>query len=1410
MTKEISIGIDVGSVSVNTWVTDTGGRLLYEGYDRTGGLPFHTALKSLERILDQYQDSRVAVFAATGSGGKELVDLTGGASVNEIVAQSRSVVSEIPGVRTVIEMGGEDSKLLFFTEENGNTVLADFSMNALCAAGTGSFLDQQAVRLGVSIEKEFGEMALLCDHPPRIAGRCSVFAKSDMIHLQQVGTPVEDIVSGLCHALARNFKASISKGKKFIPPIAFQGGVAANVGMVKAFENVLELDPGRLIVPEHFASMGAIGALLVARENGSGRDFKGLDTLREHISKPYDSKTTLSTLEPFLTEKGTPRSHVHKPDNAAGKPVIAYLGVDVGSISTNLVVIDSEHRVLAKRYLPTASRPIQAIAKGLDEIYEELGDTVEIHGAGTTGSGRYLSGDIIGADVVCNEITAQATAAIDIDPEVDTVFEIGGQDSKYISIDSSAIVDFEMNKVCAAGTGSFLEEQADRLRVDLKTEFSPMALKAGHPVPLGDRCTVFMETDLVHHQQAGADHDDLLAGLAYSTIYNYLNRVVCDKRVGKHIFFQGGTAFNKSVVAAFNKVLEREVTVPPHHEVTGAIGVAIIAHRTQGEKPSKFKGFDLSKREFKLETFECKSCPNHCEIHCVRIAGEKPLFYGSRCEKYDVDHSRKKNTNLPDLFKEREELLFRQLNRGKPENPKGRVGIPLASIFHEQLPYWTAFFHELGFSVDVTGPTNKENITRGVEAVVSETCFPIKVALGHILELIDRKPDFIFLPSIVDSPSPEYTARDKSLFNCPYIQTIPYTADAAINFRTCGVKVFMPHLFMQLGPDYVKKEMSGYGEILRAGKSEIHRAVDAACRAQEEFTRSLTKRGSEILKKVGPGTRSIVIVGRPYNTCDSGVNLDLPKKLLGMNVLPIPMDMLPLDDVKLDFERLNMYWRYGQRILKAAQIIRDSRHLYALYVTNFGCGPDSFLLKFFARELSNKPFLQVEIDEHSADAGVITRCEAYLDTISGYNGYVPPTPKSGPIIHIGQQSEGAKIYIPQMCKHAFVIESILRSEGMEAEVMDLPDDESLYWGRKYTTGKECFPALLTTGDLVRQVRRSDFDPDLSAFFMASANGPCRFGQYAVLQRQVLDDLGLKNVPIISLNQDVEFYSDTRALSPKSSRLVWQGLAAVDALERQLLKTRPYEKNPGQTEVLYSEILEELKKCIRSHGDLTRVLKQHVPRFLDIPVEGKGERPLIGIVGEIYIRSNPSGNENLVKTLEAMGAEVALPPITEWLNYVTLIRKWRNRQRGYYWRSFKDVLTETYMHHVQKRIDRVSQLETEAFPYDLLQISKPYLHYSFSGEAVLSVGKTLEFIHDSGAAGVINVMPFTCMPGTIVTAILKRIHEDNNGFPCISLSFTGQQSLNLRMRLEAFLYQAREYHQKSQAGMGSGDGVRLTH
>ncbi len=1452
------IGLDVGSVSVKLIVLDEDGNRLAGYYERHRGHPLTVAYDLLKGVVNN--KSTGSSLSITGSAGRLIADALGTVFTNELVAQTYATRRLYPHIKTIFELGGEDSKLIILGEDG----IEDFSMNSVCAAGTGSFLDQQAERLRLSIE-EFSELALKSKKPPRIAGRCSVFAKSDMIHLQQIATPVEDIVAGLCFAVARNFKGSIVRGRSIKEPVSFHGGVAANKGMVRAFREVFNLE--HLFVPEEFALMGAIGAALKDMDDGTINTFEieklklfiessriseqghkplisdNDDFFERHLvhgSRPSPQKILRSFGDPGFTVHGS-RS---EPQTLNSGRVKAYLGIDIGSISTNLAVIDEEGNLLAKRYLMTAGRPIEAVRQGLNEIGEEIGDMVEIMGVGTTGSGRYMIADYVGADIVKNEITAQAAAAVYMDKDVDTIFEIGGQDSKYISLRDGIIVDFEMNKACAAGTGSFLEEQAEKLNISIKGEFAECACFAKNPCRLGERCTVFMENSLMASLQRGADRNNLLAGLAYSIVQNYINKVVAGKPIGENIFFQGGVAFNKSVVAAFERYLGKKITVPPNHDVTGAIGMALIAMRHMKDRESfartsgvtSFKGFELSRRPYKVSSFQCHACPNVCEINRVKIEGEDGhLFYGGRCERYDVRRKRSKS-ELPDLFAFREEMLWKaHTERQKSEDrgqqkrdpnsvrsasqPRqtGTIGIPYIFLFHDYLPFWTVLLRELGFEVVVSPKTNREIVNIGTESVLADTCFPVKVAHGHIKYLVDKGINDIFIPSFINMN----TAADEFErgYPCPLTQTIPYAAKVAHP----GVRIIAPVVNHRFGTGSVIDKMVKSFKPFGIKGSDVLNALTAAEKAQGDFSCAIKERGDEVLSSIKE--RAVVIVGRAYNAFDSGVNLDIPGKLADLGVLAIPMDFLRTEEIGINDRWPNMYWRSGQRILRAARLIRESPHLYAIYIGNFSCGPDSFILKYFSEEMKGKPFLHLEIDEHSADAGAITRCEAFLDSIEQqyrssevYRGprpaaRVPLSVNGSRFTEYGSRTtrensraselpsfraiEKRTIYIPRMADHAFALAAAFEKCGVPAEVLPESDKEAIDTARRYVSGKECYPCTVTTGDMLKKALSPDFRPEESAFFMPSGTGPCRFGQYNIFHRMVLDELGFNDVPIYSPNQDVGFYKDLGIVGKDFTAYSWKGIVAYEILSKCLHETRPYEKEKGSTEKVYQEYIKKLYLSLRGiDGNLEDILKNIRQDFEGLP-KYEGRKPLIGIVGEIFVRSNRFSNEELIKKVESLGGEAWLAPVEEWIYYVNLM----GIRKALIKKDLSAIIEFLLKKFFQKRIEhRFSRhfkgfLKTLKEPdtREILRKALPYLHDSFEGEAILSIGKSIDLI-ERGVSGIINAIPFGCMPGTVVTTLMHGISRDY-GIPCISISYDGTESPATSIQLEAFMNQARQHSQR---------------
>jgi len=1417
----MKLGIDIGSVTAKVVVIDGVDNIIESQYTRTKGQPIETILAILEDILARHSPDRFKLAATTGTGGKLIADLLGVPFINEIIAQAAGAVRFYPEVKTILEIGGEDSKLILMGKEAPSQPLkvVDFAMNGACAAGTGSFLDQQASRMGIPIE-QFGDVALESIHPPRVAGRCSVFAKTDMIHLQQVGTPIPDIVAGLCFAMVHNFMGNVVRGRNLYKPVSFQGGVAANKGIRRAIFEVMQLEESELIIPEHFAVLGALGAALVAGERAqdkTGADGSNFpkDTLHRLQECIAQREYKFVSLPPLIGDNYPINTEPVRVN--AGQRIEAYVGIDIGSISTNVVVIDRGNTVLARRYLMTAGKPIEAVQRGLYEVFQELGDNVVAKGAGSTGSGRYMTGEFFGADVIHNEITSHAKAAAFMCPQVDTIFEIGGQDAKYISLRDGTIIDFAMNKVCAAGTGSFLEEEAEKLDISINEEFSELALSAKQPLDLGERCTVFMESQLNYHKQKGATKEDLVGGLAYSIVKNYLTKVVENHHIGDSILFQGGVAFNRGVKAAFESVLGKKVQVPPHHDILGAIGVAMLAKEEMeaSSRKTRFQGFDLRDRKYELSSFECQGCPNQCEIHKVIFEGERPLFYGSRCGKYDAPEKKeqRQSSKIPHLFDERYEALMNAYPKETPEFPNGKtVGIPRALFFYELFPLWKAFFTELGFQVVVSDPTSRHIIRQGVENVIEEPCLPIKVAHGHVLNLLEKEPDFLFLP--VQCTMEKLTDDFPKSWNCPLSQSLPFIlySSGRINKaltapRGKTVRVLKPVIHADRGRPWLRKVLRRLAHQLEIPSTLIDKAIQAGFEALDSFNDWQQRRGQEVLAQLKPDEKAIVIVGRAYNTCDPGITLNLPDKLRDLNMLAIPLDFLPLESLaeELSSAHPNMYWKSGQKVLCAATMIAKDPRLFGLYLTNFACGPDSYLLKFFSKETEGKPFLTIEIDEHSADAGIITRCEAFIDTIR--NAKTRGTRKPIQVFDFASiHANSRRVYLPYMIDHGYVLAAVMRHCGTDAEALPTSDELTLELGRKYTSGKECFPSIITTGDIVKKTLSPDFDPEHAAFFMLGASGPCRFGQYNKLHRLVLDELGLQKVPIFVLDQTKDYHQHVATLGQGFRLQAWRAITIVDLMQKILLERRPYEVNEGETDAVYQEWLELLVEMVEQDScDFESFALRVRDAFEAVKVDKSTPKPRIGIVGEIFVRSNQFANDFVVHKLEALGAQCSLPPIEEWMDYTDHQRKRRSRfhlEGG--WRDWaKQKLTEFVQERAAEPLRRqfdgaIEHFVREQPTPEVLSHGRAYLSPAVEGEAILSLGRAVEYA-EHGFNGIVNVRPFGCMPGAIVSMLLHRFRQDFS-LPVFNLVVEGTKDSGQDIRLEAFFHQCCEHMHHHRSGI----------
>jgi predicted nucleotide-binding protein (sugar kinase/HSP70/actin superfamily) len=699
-----------------------------------------------------------------------------------------------------------------------------------------------------------------------------------------------------------------------------------------------------------------------------------------------------------------------------------------------------------------------------------------------------------------------------------------------------------------------------------------------------------------------------------------------------------------------------------------------------------------------------------------------------------------------------------------------------------------------------------------MENVIEEPCLPIKVAHGHVLNLLEEELDFLFLP--VQCTMEKLTDDFPKSWNCPLTQSLPFILNSSMRIKEALTastgkqpRVLRPVVHGDRGRPWLRKVLKRLAhELGISATSSINKAINIGFEALDSFNDWQQRRGQEVLSRLKADDKAVVIIGRAYNTCDPEMTLNLPEKLRDLDVLAIPLDLLPLKSLAKEVSSVHpaMYWKSGQKILCAARMIAGDPRLFGLYLTNFACGPDSYLLKFFSKETEGKPFLTIEIDEHSADAGVITRCEAFIDTMR--NASTHGTSKPIQVFGISSNhTRRRRIYLPYMIDHGNVLAGAMRYCGVEAEALPKPDDLTLELGRKYTSGKECFPSIITTGDIVKQTLSPDFNPSHAAFFMPSASGPCRFGQYNKLHRLILDELGLQEVPILVFDQTQSYHQHITALGRGFRLRGWRALAILDSMQKMLLERRPYEVNKGATDNVYQEWLELLIRQVEQDSDSFELFAHRVrSAFEAVKIDRSTSKPRIGIVGEIFVRSNEFANDFVVRKLETIGAQCSLPPFEEWLDYIDHQRKRRNRLRlegG--WRDWaKQKLTELVQERVAEPLRRqfdgyIEQFSRELPTQKILDRGHAYLSPAVEGEAILSMGRAVEYA-EHGFDGILNIMPFGCMPGTIVSMLLHQLRHDM-GLPVFTLVVEGTKDSGEDIRLNAFFDQCCEHMRRHRGG-----------
>lgn len=1057
----LSLGMDIGTSTVKL-VLLRDGAMAKQWMGVHHGRPFACLKKGLS-ALELAMDTPFSL-CVTGSNTEALLEQAPDIpSFGDIPAVVEGVRWIIPQVGSVIEIGSQGAR--FITDLQSRA--PQFSVNEHCAGGTGSFFEDQMSRVGCKLE-DYSSLVEQAQSVPRLSGRCAVFAKTDIIHRQQEGATTPDILLGLCYAMIRNYKATIVRRLPVCKPVVFCGGVACNSGVIRAIRDVFGLTKAELIVPEEARFEAAIGAACKAE---GAFTLAQLDALLNDAMAAHSTTTGLPRLELLPgTDLSEPKATGVLPEKGCA------LGIDIGSTSTDLVLVGADGELVDFQYLRTAGDPEGAVRKGLSSIRERFG-AVRFTAVGVTGSGRERVGKRIGADAVRDEITAQAKGAAHWVPEVDTVFEIGGQDSKYISLKNGKVVDFQMNKICAAGTGSFVEEQAARMGIPL-AEFGPLALSSEHPASLGERCTVFIETAIASASAEGISRADIAAGLCHSIVQNYLHKVVGSKPVGQHIVLQGGVDYNPGIVAAFQSAYGDRIQVSPIFSISGAYGAALLAQEAVGDTPSQFVGFD------------------------------------SPARTAEDSRSAEIQKNI-DFYKQADKLLLEGYT-GKRDPRKKTVGVPFALMIHKFFPMANAFFTSLGFNVVLTDPTSEETIRLAQQTAQGETCYPVKLIYGHMQQLIDQKVDYIFLPTIHTMKHEK--SRVKHNYGCVYMQTAAASIAKALDIESKGITLLSPVFDLDFGQEAMASAMLGLSKILGIPKPFCAKALLSGAMAVRRHTAAVEKQGKALLATLRPDDKVLVLITRNYGVSDPILNMGIPELLLERGYKVITLSHLPGHALDIADEYENLYYPFGQHILSGAKLIAHHPNLYAVYLTNHGCGPDTMLSHLFKQEMGDKPYLQIEVDEHFSNVGVITRIEAFLNSLN--HRPVEVLPKDFVLEQVeihpchlpAVPEKDFPLWLPPLGEYTASLTGYFRAQGVDAHALPHLGAHALSLGRAETGAKEYlpFPALL--GGILAQ---QEADPAPAQFLIPQTQGAEADGQYARVIRAVLDRRKEQNAQLIS-------------------------------------------------------------------------------------------------------------------------------------------------------------------------------------------------------------------------------------------------------------------------------------------------------
>ncbi len=1397
------VGIDIGSTTVKIAILNEKNEYLFSAYERHYANIQETLKNILKEALQELGDMDLAPMI-TGSGGLTISKHLHIPFVQEVVAVATSLKDYAPQTDVAIELGGEDAKIIYFTDG------LEQRMNGICAGGTGSFIDQMASLLKTDATG-LNEYAKNYQAIYPIAARCGVFAKTDIQPLINEGASKEDLSASIFQAVVNQTISGLACGKPIRGNVAFLGGPLHFLTELKeAFIRTLKLEGDAIIAPEHSHLFAAAGAAMNSKYEETTRLKSLVDELEHGIHMEFE----VERMEPLFKDPSEYQSfldrhskHSVTKGNLADYEGKVFLGIDAGSTTTKVALVSEDGKLLYSFYDSNNGSPLKTTMKAIKEIYEILPEGVEIVRSCSTGYGEALIKSALMLDEGEVETVSHYYAASFFEPEVDCILDIGGQDMKCIKIKDNSVDSVQLNEACSSGCGSFIETFAHSLNYDVK-DFAKMALFAANPIDLGSRCTVFMNSKVKQAQKEGATVEDISAGLAISVIKNALLKVIklTDPRdLGTNVVVQGGTFYNDAVLRSFERVSGCRAIRPDIAGIMGAFGAALIARdHYEGQETTMLPLEDIISLKFETSMARCKGCTNHCLLTINKFTGGRQFISGNRCER-GLGKERT-NKDIPNLFAYKNHRLFSHYKPLRAEEAiRGKVGIPRVLNLYENYPFWFTFFTKLKYQVVVSPKSDRNIYSLGIESIPSESeCYPAKLAHGHVSWLLKQGLTYIFYPC-VPYEREEFEGAGNH-YNCPIVTSYGENIKNNVEELNKGDIEFQNPFVSFQSEKILADELVKYlGEHNGISEAEIRDAAHAGYQELIAAREDIKRKGEEVLKWMEETDHlGIVLAGRPYHI-DPEINHGIPELITSYGIAVLTEDSIShLAEINRPTIAMDQ-WMFHSRLYAAATYVRTRQDLEMIQLNSFGCGLDAVTTDQVNDILtgSGKICTVLKIDEVNNLGAARIRIRSLISAVKdrrrkGITSHVKDAAYHR-VVFTEEMRKDYTILAPQMSPiHFDMVLPAMAACGYNLELLPTGEGE-LEYGLKYVNNDACYPSLLVVGQFMKALLSGKYDPDKTAIIITQTGGGCRATNYIGFIRRALRKAGMSQVPVISLSAGVEsnpgFHINYRFLNGAIQALIYG-----DLFMRVLYRTRPYELVEGSANALHAKWRDICVEAVKhpKKSEFERNIKGIIREFDELPLREGLVKPRVGIVGEILVKYLPAANNHIVELLEAEGAEAVCPDMLDFFMYSAYNNIFKADHLGFKKRT-KTLskaaiwVMEHYRKTMRKELAKTDKFGVPGNIYELAKFAEPFVSTgNMTGEGWFLTGEMIELIH-TGTPNIVCTQPFGCLPNHVVgKGVIKQVRK---GFPdanIVAVDYDpGASEVNQLNRIKLMLATANE-------------------